>query len=111
MSFFTRFAITSSVSVAALLGVAGVSGVSGAVPIDVAPVDNSTVTSDGWVLTTSIESEVVNSVPPLNVGLFSREGFVTARTHGWVSGQGVVPLTSGLLESGYQIACNTDFSG
>ncbi|MGL4305371.1 MAG: MspA family porin [Mycobacteriaceae bacterium] len=85
MSFFTRLAITSSVSVAALLGV---SGVSGAVPIDVAPVDNSTIISDGWVLTTSIDSEVVNAVPPLNVGLFSREGFVTARTHGWVSGQG-----------------------
>ncbi|MGL4306203.1 MAG: hypothetical protein ACRCSF_08605, partial [Mycobacteriaceae bacterium] len=73
--YFRVLAVASSVTVTAvaLLGVAGVSGVSGAVPIDVAPVDNSTITSDGWVLTTSIESEVVNSVPPLNVGLFSRE--------------------------------------
>lgn len=68
----------------------------------------SRVTDDGWRVTATKSREVVRSVPPLNQSPWTREGFLSLKSTGSVTGNGRSPVTAATVTGGFQIGCNTD---
>lgn len=68
----------------------------------------SKTTDDGWVVTATKAREKIRSVRPLNQSPWTREGFVSLRNAGTISGTGRVPVSAGTVTGGFQIGCNTD---
>ncbi|MFT4126793.1 MAG: MspA family porin [Gordonia sp. (in: high G+C Gram-positive bacteria)] len=66
------------------------------------------MTDDGWRVTAIKSHEQVRSVPPLNQSPWTREGFLSLKATGLITGSGSVPVQAGTVSGGYQIACNTD---
>ena len=66
------------------------------------------ITDDGWQVTAVKAREVVRSVPPLNQSPWTREGFVSLRAAGSITGAGRAPVSAGTVTGGFQIGCNTD---
>ncbi len=65
-------------------------------------------TDDGWSVTATKSQEKVRSVPPLNASPWTREGFLTLKAAGSITGSGSSPVTSGTVTGGFQVGCNTD---
>ncbi len=68
----------------------------------------SRTTDDGWTVTASKARERVRSVPPLNQSPWSREGFLSLKASGRISGTGSSPVSAGTVTGGFQVGCNTD---
>ncbi|GAC67316.1 MspA family porin [Gordonia soli] len=68
----------------------------------------SKVTEDGWRVTAVKAEERVRSVAPLNQSTWTREGFLSLRGEGRISGAGRVAVSAGTVRAGFQIGCNTD---
>ncbi|GAA1463279.1 MspA family porin [Williamsia maris] len=65
-------------------------------------------TDDGWRVTATKSRENIRSVPPLNASPWTREGFLSLRSAGTITGAGSSPINSGTVTGGFQIGCNTD---
>lgn len=83
-------------------------GMSAAAPSSFADRHVSKVTDDGWRVTAVKSDEQVRSVLPLNQSAWTREGFLSLKGEGVVSGAGSVPVQAGVVSAGFQIGCNTD---
>ncbi|MEU4058431.1 MspA family porin [Rhodococcus qingshengii] len=71
---------------------------------------SSTVTDDGWTLDLAATKLSANPVPNLATTAFTREGFVSAKVTGTISGAGNSAVKSGYVEQGLQIGCQIDVS-
>ncbi|MGM5068899.1 MspA family porin [Rhodococcus qingshengii] len=70
----------------------------------------STVTDDGWTLDLAATKLSANPVPNLATTAFSREGFVSAKVTGTITGTGNSAVKTGYIEQGLQIGCQIDVS-
>ncbi|MFJ6259362.1 MspA family porin [Rhodococcus erythropolis] len=70
----------------------------------------STVTDDGWTLDLAATKLSANPVPNLATTTFTREGFVSAKVTGTISGAGDTAVKTGYIEQGLQIGCQIDVS-
>ncbi|MDJ0407849.1 MspA family porin [Rhodococcus erythropolis] len=70
----------------------------------------STVTDDGWTLDLTATKLSANPVPNLATTAFTREGFVSAKVAGTISGAGDSAVKTGYVEQGLQIGCQIDVS-
>ncbi|WCT06075.1 MspA family porin (plasmid) [Rhodococcus qingshengii] len=70
----------------------------------------STVTDDGWTLDLGATKLSANPVPNLATTAFTREGFVSAKVTGTITGSGNSAVKSGYVEQGLQIGCQIDVS-
>ncbi|MFW3367489.1 MspA family porin [Rhodococcus qingshengii] len=70
----------------------------------------STVTDDGWTLDLAATKLSANPVPNLATTAFTREGFVSAKVTGTISGAGNSAVKTGYVEQGLQIGCQIDVS-
>ncbi|MDZ7911918.1 MAG: MspA family porin [Rhodococcus sp. (in: high G+C Gram-positive bacteria)] len=70
----------------------------------------STVTDDGWTLDLAATKLSANPVPNLATTAFTREGFVSAKVTGTISGSGDSAVKTGYVEQGLQIGCQIDVS-
>lgn len=70
----------------------------------------STVTDDGWTLDLAATKLSANPVPNLATTAFTREGFVSAKVTGTISGAGDAAVKTGYVEQGLQIGCQIDVS-
>jgi len=70
----------------------------------------STVTDDGWTLDLAATKLWANPVPNLATTAFTREGFVSAKVTGTISGAGDSAVKTGYVEQGLQIGCQIDVS-
>ncbi len=70
----------------------------------------STVTDDGWTLDLTATKLSANPVPNLATTAFTREGFVSAKVTGTISGAGDSAVKTGYIEQGLQIGCQIDVS-
>ncbi|MFD4785405.1 MspA family porin [Rhodococcus qingshengii] len=70
----------------------------------------STVTDDGWTLDLAATKLSANPVPNLATTAFTREGFVSAKVTGTITGSGNSAVKSGYIEQGLQIGCQIDVS-
>ena len=70
----------------------------------------STVTDDGWTLDLAATKLSANPVPNLATTAFTREGFVSAKVTGTISGAGNSAVKTGYIEQGLQIGCQIDVS-
>ena len=68
----------------------------------------SKTTADGWRVTAIKADEKVRSVAPLNQSPWTREGFLSLRGEGRITGAGRTPVSAGTITTGFQIGCNTD---
>ncbi|MFD4785464.1 MspA family porin [Rhodococcus qingshengii] len=102
-----------AVSVCAATAVAvslALPGVASATPTALPDKHASTVTDDGWTLDLAATQLSANPVPNLATTLFTREGFVSAKVTGTITGAGETPVKSGYIEQGLQIGCQIDVS-
>ncbi|ORI27769.1 hypothetical protein BH686_05260 [Rhodococcus erythropolis] len=70
----------------------------------------STVTDDGWTLDLAATKLSANPVPNLATTAFTREGFVSAKVTGTITGSGDSAVKTGYIEQGLQIGCQIDVS-
>ncbi|MDV8006856.1 MspA family porin [Rhodococcus sp. IEGM 1318] len=70
----------------------------------------STATDDGWTLNLAATKLSANPVPNLATTAFTREGFVSAKVTGTLSGAGNSAVKTGYIEQGLQIGCQIDVS-
>ncbi|WP_241896191.1 MspA family porin [Rhodococcus sp. 66b] len=70
----------------------------------------STVTDDGWTLDLAATKLSANRVPNLATTAFTREGFVSAKVTGTITGPGDSAVKTGYIEQGLQIGCQIDVS-
>ncbi|WP_411742563.1 MspA family porin [Rhodococcus sp. IEGM 1318] len=70
----------------------------------------STVTDDGWTLDLAATKLSANPVPNLATTAITREGFVSAKVTGTISGAGDTAVKTGYIEQGLQIGCQIDVS-
>lgn len=94
---------------AGLLVAAG-AGVAAATPTPLAGKSQTITTDDGWDVSVEASNLVVNPVPNLAGSIFTREGFISGKVTGTVSGAGAAPVRSGVIEQGVQIGCGVDVS-
>ena len=69
-----------------------------------------TVTDDGWTLDLAATKLSANPVPNLATTAFTREGFVSAKVTGTITGSGDSAVKAGYIEQGLQIGCQIDVS-
>lgn len=104
-------AVTAGVVVAGLImGTVAFAAPASATPTVLADKYTTTVTDDGWTLELLASNMSANSVPNLATTAFSREGFVSAKVTGTVSGAGTTAVKTGYVEQGLQIGCQIDVS-
>ncbi|MGB2720455.1 MAG: MspA family porin [Rhodococcus sp. (in: high G+C Gram-positive bacteria)] len=85
-------------------------GTASAAPVQLADKSTQTVSDDGWNLSLTANELTVDSVPNLATTPFTREGFVSAKVTGRITGEGTVPVKTGYIEQGLQIGCQVDVS-
>ncbi|ATI36534.1 hypothetical protein CPI83_30550 (plasmid) [Rhodococcus sp. H-CA8f] len=100
-------AAVSSVLMASALAFAGTAS---ATPTALPDKFASTVTDDGWTLDLAATKLSANPVPNLATTAFTREGFVSAKVTGTISGAGDTAVKTGYIEQGLQIGCQIDVS-
>lgn len=103
-----RSAVTAAVAAAVMVGVFAGAGASGAAPNTFADQQVSKTTADGWTVTAIKADEKVRSVAPLNQSPWTREGFLSLRGEGRITGAGRTAVSAGTINAGFQIGCNTD---
>ncbi|WP_440716946.1 MspA family porin [Jongsikchunia kroppenstedtii] len=67
-------------------------------------------TPDGWNVGVGLSGYAVHQVPVLNQSPFTREAFIDLNSNGVIGGAGRVPVDSGTLTYGLQLACGVDVS-
>ena len=67
-------------------------------------------TPDGWNVGVGLSGYAVHQVPVLNQSAFTREAFIDLNSNGVIGGNGHVPVDSGTLTYGLQLACGVDVS-
>jgi hypothetical protein len=70
----------------------------------------NTVTDDGWSLDLAATELSANPVPNLATTAFTREGFVSAKVTGTITGSGDSAIKTGYVEQGLQVGCQVDVS-
>ncbi|WP_411194374.1 MspA family porin [Rhodococcus erythropolis] len=100
-------AAASSVLMAGSLAFAGTAS---ATPTALPDKFASTVTDDGWTLDLAATKLSANPVPNLATTAFTREGFVSVKVTGTISGAGNSAVKTGYVEQGLQIGCQIDVS-
>ncbi|RMB72395.1 hypothetical protein AYK61_22635 [Rhodococcus sp. SBT000017] len=98
------------VSAAVMVGSAAFAGTASATPTPLADKFASTVTDDGWTLDLTASNLSVNPVPNVATTAFTREGFVSAKVTGTITGAGETAVKTGYIEQGLQIGCQIDVS-
>ncbi|MEI4743811.1 MspA family porin [Rhodococcus erythropolis] len=66
--------------------------------------------SVSWTLDLTATKPSANPVPNLATTAFTREGFVSAKVTGTISGAGNSAVKTGYVEQGLQIGCQIDVS-
>lgn len=82
----------------------------GATPTSLADKAAVVVTDDGWTLDLTATKLSANPVPNLATTTFTREGFISAKVTGAISGAGESAVRTGYIEQGIQIGCQVDVS-
>ncbi|MDZ7914312.1 MAG: MspA family porin [Rhodococcus sp. (in: high G+C Gram-positive bacteria)] len=100
-------AAVTSVLIASALTFAGTAS---ATPTALPDKFASTVTDDGWTLDLAATKLSANPVPNLATTAFTREGFVSAKVTGTISGAGDTAVKTGYIEQELQIGCQIDVS-
>ena len=100
----------AAVSVALMVGSLAFAGSASATPTALPDEFASTVTDDGWTLDLAATKLSANPVPNLATTAFTREGFVSAKVTGTISGAGSSAVKTGYIEQGLQIGCQIDVS-
>nr|WP_259468286.1 MspA family porin [Rhodococcus sp. SBT000017] len=93
-----------------MVGSAAFAGTASATPTPLADKFASTVTDDGWTLDLTASNLSVNPVPNVATTAFTREGFVSAKVTGTITGAGETAVKTGYIEQGLQIGCQIDVS-
>ncbi|WP_237669604.1 MspA family porin, partial [Rhodococcus sp. BS-15] len=88
------------VSAAVMVGSAAFAGTASATPTPLADKFASTVTDDGWTLDLTASNLSVNPVPNVATTAFTREGFVSAKVTGTITGAGETAVKTGYIEQG-----------
>ena len=101
-----RRVVSGVVAAAVAVGVAAGSGAAAAATFPDRQV--SKTTADGWRVTAIKADEKVRSVAPLNQSPWTREGFLSLRGEGRITGAGRTAVSAGTITAGFQIGCNTD---
>ena len=100
----------AAVSSALMVGSLAFVGSASATPTALADKFASTVTDDGWTLDLAATKLSANPVPNLATTAFTREGFVSAKVTGTITGAGNSAVKTGYIEQGLQIGCQIDVS-
>ncbi len=100
----------AAVSAVLMAGSLAFAGGASATPTALPDKFASTVTDDGWTLDLAATKLWVNPVPNLATTAFTREGFVSAKVTGTISGAGDSAVKTGYVEQGLQIGCQIDVS-
>ncbi|OZD83045.1 hypothetical protein CH272_03250, partial [Rhodococcus sp. 05-340-1] len=93
-----------------MVGSLAFAGSASATPTPLADKVASTVTDDGWTLDLTASNLSVNPVPNVATTAFTREGFVSAKVTGTITGAGGTAVKTGYIEQGLQIGCQIDVS-
>ncbi|WP_230596250.1 MULTISPECIES: MspA family porin [Nocardiaceae] len=93
-----------------MVGSLAFAGSASATPTLLADKFASTVTDDGWTLDLTASNLSVNPVPNVATTAFTREGFVSAKVTGTITGAGGTAVKTGYIEQGLQIGCQIDVS-
>ncbi len=107
-----RRGVVAGVAAAAavMFGLAAGANTGAAAPNAFADRQVSKITADGWTVTAIKAGEKVRSVAPLNQSPWTREGFLSLRGEGRITGAGRVAVSAGTVNAGFQIGCNTDIT-
>lgn len=100
----------AAVSAVLMAGSLAFAGSASATPTALPEKFASTVTDDGWTLDLTATKLSANPVPNLATTAFTREGFVSAKVTGTISGAGDSAVKTGYVEQGLQIGCQIDVS-
>ncbi|OFV75081.1 MspA family porin [Rhodococcus erythropolis] len=100
----------AAVSAVLMAGSLAFAGGASATPTALPDKFASTVTDDGWTLDLTATKLSANPVPNLATTAFTREGFVSAKVTGTISGAGDSAVKTGYVEQGLQIGCQIDVS-
>ncbi len=100
----------AAVSAALMAGSLAFAGSASATPTSLPDKFAHTVTDDGWTLDLAATKLSANPVPNLATTAFTREGFVSAKVTGTISGTGNSAVKTGYVEQGLQIGCQIDVS-
>ena len=100
----------AAVSAVLMAGSLAFAGSASATPTALPDKFASTVTDDGWTLDLAATQLSANPVPNLATTAFTREGFVSAKVTGTISGAGDTAVKTGYIEQGLQIGCQIDVS-
>ncbi len=101
-----RRVVSGVVAAAVMVGLAAGAGT--AAPATFPDHQVSKTTADGWRVTAIKADEEVRSVAPLNQSPWTREGFLSLRGEGRITGAGRIAVSAGTVTAGFQIGCNTD---
>ena len=102
--------VGAAVSSVLMAGSLAFAGSASATPTALPDKFASTVTDDGWTLDLAATKLSANPVPNLATTAFTREGFVSAKVTGTISGAGNSAVKTGYVEQGLQIGCQLDVS-
>lgn len=100
----------AAVSAVLMAGPLAFAGSASATPTPLSDKYASTVTDDGWTLDLAATKLSANPVPNLATTGFTREGFVSAKVTGTITGTGNSAVKTGYVEQGLQIGCQIDVS-
>ncbi|WP_209448138.1 MspA family porin [Rhodococcus qingshengii] len=100
----------AAASAALMAGSLAFAGTASATPTALPDKFVSTVTDDGWTLDLAATKLSANPVPNLATTAFTREGFVSAKVTGTITGSGDSAVKAGYIEQGLQIGCQIDVS-
>jgi hypothetical protein len=107
---FTAIGACAAVSAAMIAGSLAFADTAAATPTALPDKFASTVTDDGWTLDLAATKLSANPVPNLATTAFTREGFVSAKVTGTISGARNSAVKTGYVEQGLQIGCQIDVS-
>ena len=108
MSAVWKKSVVAAVAAGAV--VVGTCGVASAEPTKLESKSDSKTTDDGWVLGVSATELSANPVPNLAASRFTREGFLSSKTTGTITGSGTAAVRTGYIEQGLQVGCAVDVS-
>jgi hypothetical protein len=108
MGFRKRAVVATAVAVLSLAGVAV--GAGNAAATNYLNAATTRTTPDGWQVGVGLSGYAVHQVPVLNQSAFTSEAFVDLNSNGVIGGAGRVPVDSGTLTYGLQLACGVDVS-
>ncbi|EGD53632.1 MspA family porin [Gordonia neofelifaecis] len=98
---------------AAALAVAGLavgSGAAGATPSALGSKHDRLVTDDGWTISLEASELTVNPMSNLANSASSREGWISSKVQGRISGRGTEAVQSAILEHFLVVGCQVDVS-